>query len=53
MARKKAQEIIKLKSTESKHMYWTKKNRKNVTEKIERNKYDPTLQKHVLYKESK
>jgi len=53
MAKKKAQEVIKMKSSESKHMYWTRKNKKNVTEKLERKKYDPTLQKHVLYKEAK
>ena len=53
MAKKKNIEIIKLKSSESKHVYWTHKNKKNVTEKLERKKYDPTLRKHVLYKEAK
>jgi len=53
MAKKKANEIIKLKSSESPHCYWTTKNKKNVVDKIERNKYDPTLRKHVLYKEAK
>ena len=45
--------LIKLQSTESKHCYYTEKNRRNVTEKMEVRKYDPTLRKHVLYKEGK
>ncbi|MBN2479105.1 MAG: 50S ribosomal protein L33 [Parachlamydiales bacterium] len=53
MAKKKNNEIIKMKSQESKHCYWTTKNKKNVTEKLERNKYDPTIRKHVAYKEAK
>ncbi len=53
MAKKKAQEIIKLKSTESKHCYWTTKNKNNVTEKLEKKKYDPTIRNHVAYKEAK
>ena len=53
MAKKKAQETVKLKSSESKHCYWTTKNKKNTIEKLERKKYDPTLQKHVVYKEGK
>ncbi len=45
--------IIKLQSTESNHSYYTEKNLRNVTEKLEVRKYDPTLRKHVLYKEGK
>lgn len=45
--------IIKLKSTESPHFYSTYKNKKNTTEKVEINKFDPVLKKKVLYKESK
>jgi large subunit ribosomal protein L33 len=45
--------VVKLQSTESSHCYYTQKNRRNVTEKLELKKYDPTLRKHVLYKEAK
>ncbi|MFA6118947.1 MAG: 50S ribosomal protein L33 [Parachlamydiales bacterium] len=53
MAKKAAREVIKMKSSESKHCYWTTKNKKNTTDKLEVNKYDPTLRKHVAYKEAK
>ncbi len=53
MAKKKTREAVKLKSSESDHMYWTRKNKKKCPERMERNKYDPTLRRHVLYKESK
>lgn len=43
---------VRLKSTESKHSYYTVKNKKNTPEKMEFNKYDPVVRKHVLYKES-
>ena len=45
--------IIKLQSSESNHCYYTEKNRRNVTEKLEVRKYDPTHRKHVMYKEGK
>lgn len=50
---KKARENIKLKSTESKEVYWTTKNKVNTTERLELKKYDRTLRKHVTFKESK
>ncbi len=50
---KTAREKIKLKSSKSAHCYWTVKNKKNTTEKLEKKKYDPTIRKHVLYKEAK
>lgn len=52
MARKR-REVIKLKSTESTSVYWTTKNKKNSTGRLERKKYDPRLRKHVLFKEAK
>jgi large subunit ribosomal protein L33 len=54
MAKSKAGVIqkIRLKSTESKHCYYTVKNRRNSTEKFEMKKYDPVVRKHVLYKET-
>ena len=52
-----ARENIKLKSTapESHHYYFTIKNRKTSTERLEMKKFDPTpgIRKHVLYKEVK
>lgn len=44
---------IKMKSSESDHCYFTYKNRRNTTGKLELRKYDPTLRKHVVYKETK
>lgn len=51
--KKKARSFIKMKSTESSHMYTTYKNGTNTQERLERNKYDPTLRRHVKYKEAK
>jgi large subunit ribosomal protein L33 len=51
--KKKARAIIKLKSTESPYMYTTYKNHTNTTERIELKKYDPTLRRHVAFKEAK
>ncbi|PIS00868.1 MAG: 50S ribosomal protein L33 [Chlamydiae bacterium CG10_big_fil_rev_8_21_14_0_10_35_9] len=53
MARKGPREITKLKSTGSKEVYWTTKNKRNVTERLELKKYDKTLRRHVIFKESK
>ncbi len=46
-------QLIKLKSTKSPHVYYTRKNKKLVQRKIELKKFDPNLKKHVLYKEVK
>jgi large subunit ribosomal protein L33 len=54
MASKKGNRIvIKLRSTESAHTYTTLKNRKNDPSRLELRRYDPTLRKHVVYRESK
>ncbi|MBP7854646.1 50S ribosomal protein L33 [Candidatus Babeliales bacterium] len=53
MAKKGNRQIIKIKSTESAHVYSTYKNKKNDPERIELKKYDPVLRKHVIYKEEK
>ena len=45
--------VIKLKSTESDHIYYTEKNRRNDSARLDLRKYDPILKKHVLYKETK
>ncbi len=53
MAKKKSRDPIKLKSTESEECYWTVKNRKNTTERLELKKYDKKLRRHVTFKEVK
>ncbi len=53
MAKKGNRIVVKLKSTESGHMYITEKNRRNDTGRMELKKYDPFLRRHVLYRETK
>jgi len=50
---KGARENIKLKSTESSEVYWTTKNKRNSTERLERKKYDKKLKRRVIFKEAK
>jgi len=46
--------LIKLVSTADTGFYYvTKKNPRNITEKMQFRKYDPVARKHVLFKESK
>lgn len=45
--------LLRLKSTKSNHVIWTRKNRKTTERKIELQKFDPTLRKHVTFKEAK
>lgn len=45
---------IKLVSSEGTGYYYvTKKNPRNMTEKMEKRKYDPVVRKHVIFKEAK
>lgn len=54
MAAKKGNRIIiKMRSTESAHTYTTTKNRKNDPSRMELKRYDPTLRRHALYRETK
>jgi large subunit ribosomal protein L33 len=53
MAKKGNRIIVKLKSTESGHMYYTEKNRRNDSQRLELRRYDPIVRKHVLYRETK
>jgi len=53
MAKKGNRVIVKLKSTESGHMYITSRNRQNTTSRLELRKYDPHLRRHVLYRETR
>ncbi len=45
--------LIRLKSTKSTTVYFTRKNRKKVERKIELKKYDPVTRKHEVFKEAK
>ena len=53
MAKKGQRIVVKLRSTESGHMYITEKNRRNTQGRIELRKYDPILRRHVVYCETK
>ncbi|MBI5273306.1 MAG: 50S ribosomal protein L33 [Chlamydiia bacterium] len=53
MAKKGPRENVRLKSTESKACYWTVKNKRNTTERLELKKFDPDLRRHVIFKEAK
>lgn len=53
MAKKGAREPIRLKSSESSECYWTVKNKRNTTERLELKKFDKSLRRHVTFKEAK
>jgi len=44
---------VRLKSQESDHEYHTIKNKRSNPERLELKKYDPTLKRHVAYREEK
>lgn len=50
---KGARENVKMKSTESSECYWTSKNKRNTTQRMELKKYDKKLKKRVIFKEAK
>ena len=49
----KKREKIKMKSAESSFHYYTEKNKTNTPERLTRTKFDPTVRKHVEFKETK
>ena len=49
----KATPLVKMRSSESGHMYLTSKNRQNTQRRLELKKYDPFVRKHVVYREAK
>ncbi len=53
MAKRSARILVKMKSTESGHMYYTEKNRRSDPQRLELKKYDPFVRKHVTYRETK
>lgn len=46
-------QLIQLKAKGTGQVYWTRKNRKLVTRKIELKKYDPKTRTRITFKESK
>jgi large subunit ribosomal protein L33 len=53
MAKKGPRVLVKMRSTESSHMYLTEKNRRNDTARLELRKYDPIVRRHVIYREAR
>jgi large subunit ribosomal protein L33 len=53
MAKKGNTVIVKLRSSESDYRYYTTKNKKNTTARMEIKKYDPTVRRHVAFKEER
>jgi len=45
--------LIQIRHKETGEVYWTRKNKKLVTRKIELKKYSKKLRKHVVFKEAK
>ncbi len=53
MAKSASDKIKLVSSAGTGHFYTTMKNKKNTPGKMEMRKYDPTIRKHVMYKEAK
>ena len=45
--------LIQIKNKGTGESYWTRKNKKLVTRKIELKKYSKKLKKHIVFKEAK
>ncbi len=53
MAKSNREKIKLVSSADTGHYYTTSKNKKLHPEKLETKKFDPTIRKHVMYKEAK
>jgi len=53
MAKPATLQVKMVSTADTGYFYVTKKNPRNLTEKLELKKYDPVVRKHVLFKESK
>jgi large subunit ribosomal protein L33 len=53
MAKKADRLLVKMRSTESGHMYYTQKNKRNDPQRLELKKFDPLVRRHVTYRETK
>ncbi len=45
--------VVKLRSTESAHFYTTEKNKRSDPARLELMKYDPTIRRHVMFRETR
>ncbi|MFQ3535259.1 MAG: 50S ribosomal protein L33 [Aggregatilineales bacterium] len=50
---KRSTNVVKLVSTESGHVYHTQKSKRNDLQRLKLRKYDPVLQRHVIYREAR
>jgi large subunit ribosomal protein L33 len=46
-------EMIKMKSSESPHVFTTMKNKRNTPDRLQLRRFDPVVRKHVIYKEAR
>ncbi|RVU38790.1 50S ribosomal protein L33 [Hwanghaeella grinnelliae] len=53
MAKPATLQVKMVSTADTGFFYVTKKNPRNLTEKLEMRKYDPVVRKHVVFKESK
>jgi len=53
MAKRGPRQLVRMRSTESHHVYLTSKNRRNNDKRLELRKFDPVLRKHVVYRETR
>ncbi len=53
MAKPATLQVKMVSTADTGYFYVTKKNPRNLTEKLELKKYDPVVRKHVVFKESK
>jgi len=53
MAKPATLQIKMVSTADTGFFYVTKKNPRNLTEKLEMRKYDPRVRKHVIFKETK
>ena len=53
MAKPATLQVKMVSTADTGYFYVTKKNPRNLTEKLEMKKYDPVVRKHVVFKESK
>jgi len=53
MAKAATVQIRLVSTADTGYFYITKKNPRNLTEKLQVRKYDPVVRKHVLFKEAK
>lgn len=53
MAKPVSEKIRLVSSAGTGHFYTTKKNKRNMPEKMEIKKFDPVIRQHVIYKEAK